>query len=257
MTQESDVQDVIETVVKRAAFLDRLAAGPTAKRDLRDDLDVSRSTVYKAIRELEDAGIAEQTEEGCRLTLFGRLVVEQYWTFAEAVDDIEPHASLLGVLPPDCPMITGVLVGAEIILTEQHAPYRPVGRIEDVVRNADSVTAMTPVVVPQYVDLFREQIVERDTTAELVLESPVVEYLRSDHGERFAETLETGRLAVWETSETIPFGIVASLDEIAVLVYTENGELAGILVNDTDAALDWGREMFGRFRARTDRLVSP
>lgn len=256
MTRNSDARDVIETVVKRASFLDRLAAGPTTKRDLRDDLDVSRSTVYKAVRELEDAGIVEQTEGGCRLTLFGRLLVEQYQRFAETVGDVERHRSLLGVLPPDCPVITDVLVGAEFVLGERHAPNLPVGRIEDLVRRADRVAAMTPVVIPQYVDLYHEQVVDRDTTADVVLEAPVVEYLRSDHGERFAEAVETGRLAVWETDETLPFGLVYSRDELAVMVYTDSGELSGVIVNDTDAALDWGREVFHRYRARADQLAT-
>lgn len=257
MTHKPDVDDIIETVVKRAAFLDRLAAGPITKRDLRDELEVSRSTVYKAVRELEDAGIVEQTGDRCRLTLYGRLLVEQYHLFAETVGDVERHEPLLGALPPDCPMITDVLVGAEYVLAERHAPNRPIGRVEELVRRADSVAAMTPVVIPQYIDLYYEQVVEHGTTADIVLESPVVEHLRSDHGDKFAEAIETGRLAVWETGEALPFGLVVSVDEVLVVVYTEGGELAGLIVNDTDAALDWGREVFHRFRARADHLASP
>lgn len=259
MTDETnaDARDAIETVVKRAAFLDRLASGPTGKRDLRDDLGVSRSTVYKAMRELEEANLAEETDKGCRLTLYGRLLVEEYGAFAQTVGDVSQYERLLSVLPPESPVTTGALVGADRVSAERHAPNRPVGRIEQVVRNTDRVVGFSPVVLAQYVDLFHDQVVSGGLTAELVLERPVVEYMQEDHGELFAEALDTGRLTVWVTDESLPFGLVVgegAPDEVVVIAYDRGGELRGVIVNDTAAALDWSDEVFRAYRSRAEQF---
>ncbi|UPW00290.1 DUF1724 domain-containing protein [Halorussus gelatinilyticus] len=248
---DSDLRDRISTVVKRAAFLGRLAEGPTSKRDLRDELGVSRSTVYKAVRELEDRGLVTETDEGVALTLVGRLLREECRTFEERVAAVLDGESLLSALPADVPVTTDLLVGAETVRGERHAPTGPVEHIDDFVRRTDRVVGFTPVVLPQYVDIFHEEVVGGDLTADLVLESPVVEYLRENHAERLSESLATGRLAVRRTDETLPFGLVVAEDEgLVLIVYDESGDLRGVLLNDTEAALDWGREMFRTYWER-------
>jgi predicted transcriptional regulator len=254
---DSGPRDVIPTVVKRAAFLDRLADGPASKRDLRDELDLSRSTVYKAVRELEESGLAVETDDEVRLTLVGRLLAEEYRGFEARVCAVHDQKSLLSVLPADAPVSTDLVTGAEAVLAERHAPTRPVAYIDELVRSVDYVFGLAPVVLPQYVDLFYEEVVDSGLTADLVLEAPVVEFLWEDHGEKMAEALETGRLSVHQTDETLPFGLIASEDEgIVLIVYDESGELRGVLLNDTEAALDWSERVFRTHWDRTDRADS-
>lgn len=257
----SDVRETVDVLVKRAELLDRLREGPTNKRDLRDDLDVSRSTVYKAVRELEEQDVVEQTDEGCRLTLLGRLLVEEYGEFTELVGHLTRHESLLSVLPPDAPVTPNVLVGAERVVTERHAPTRPAERLEREVRSADSVVGLSPVVVPRYVELFHEEIVSNDLSADLVMERPVVDYVRTDHADQFEEALGTGRLRVRRTDETLPFGLVvterpADPDSAIVIVYDGAGELRGVIVNDAPTAVEWGRDVFRRYYRRAEELES-
>lgn len=254
---DSGPRDVIPTVVKRAALLDRLADGPASKRDLRDELDISRSTVYKAVRELEDEGLVTETDDGVGLTLVGRLLAEEYRAFEERVTAVHDRESLLAVLPADAPVTADLLTGADAVLAERHAPARPVTSLEELVRSADRVVGLAPVILPQYVDLFYEELVERGLTADLVLEDPVVEFLREDHGDRLAEALETGRLSVRQTDETLPFGLIVAEDEgLVLVVYDESGELRGVLLNDTEAALDWGESVFQNYWEQTDEANS-
>ncbi|WP_435178093.1 helix-turn-helix transcriptional regulator [Halorussus sp. AFM4] len=246
---DADFRDVISTVVKRRPFLDRLADGPTAKRDLRDELDVSRSTVYKAVRELEEQGLVAETDGGVRLTLVGRLLADEYRTFETHAAGIHDCAGLLSVLPADAPVTVDPVLGAETVLAERHAPTRPVEYIEDLVRSADRVVGASPVVLAQYVDVFHEAIVSGGLTADLVLEAPVVEYMREDHADRLGEALDTGRLTIHQTDETLPFGFVASEEEgLVLIVYDESGELRGVLLNDAREAVDWGESTFRAFR---------
>ncbi|WP_276282000.1 helix-turn-helix transcriptional regulator [Halorussus caseinilyticus] len=256
MTDDTDLHDVISTVVKRASFLDRLTDGPTSKRDLRDELNLSRSTVYKAVRELETHGLVTESDEGVELTLVGRLLADQYREFEARAAGVYDNESLLSVLPDDAPVTTDLLLGADTVLAERHAPTRPVTYIEALVRNADSVSGVVPVVLPQYVDLFHGELVTDDLTADLVLEDPVVEYLSDEHGERFGEALATGRLSIRRTDETLPFGLIAAEgDGIILIGYEGGGELRGIIRNDTPAALDWGERVFRNYWDEADEVL--
>jgi predicted transcriptional regulator len=246
---DSEASEVIRLVVKRAELLDRLDETPATKRDLRDDLGVSRSTVYKAVRELESANLTEETEDGPRLTLAGRLVADRYRSFAGAVGDVVSHAPILDAIPHDAPMTTAVLDGGDHVLAERHAPNRPLAHVEEVVQGADDVVGFSPVVLPQYVDLFHEQLVSGELTAELVVESPVAEHRRIDHADRVGEALAAGRLVLWETDASLPSGLVVGGDDgLALIVYEESGELRGLFGNDTSAAREWGRAVFEAFR---------
>ncbi|WP_135854461.1 helix-turn-helix transcriptional regulator [Halorussus salinus] len=253
MTDEpdSDLRECISTVVKRTAFLDRLADEPTSKRDLRDELDLSRSTVYKAVRELEALGLVTETDAGVALTLVGRLLAEECRAFESRAAAVTDAASLLSALPADVPVTTDLLVGAETVRGERHAPTGPVEHIDEVVRRTDRVVGFTPVVLPQYVDMVHEEVVADDLTADLVLEAPVVEYLRENHDERLREALASGNLSVRRTGETLPFGLVVAEGEgLVLIVYDETGDLRGVLLNDTEAALDWGTELFRTYWER-------
>lgn len=81
MATHNPILDVIEVLLRRHAVVERLSVQPTAKRDLVDGLDVSRSTVDRAIRETESVGLVERRDGGVSLTLCGRLAVAEFERF--------------------------------------------------------------------------------------------------------------------------------------------------------------------------------
>ena len=258
MTVSEDVPaETIATATRRSSFLAALASGPKRKRDLRDELDVSRSTVYKAVRELDEQGLVERTDDGLVLTLAGRMVESAYATFHGTVADVCRTRELLSNLPRTVDVPPALLDDADVVTAQRHAPNRPVRLFEELVRDADVVRGISPVALPQYVEVFHEQATDGDLAADLVLEKPVVEYLLSEYGDEFGETLETGRLAVWETEATLPFGLVVVEGErsvVGVVAYDERGELRGLVVNESIEAVTWGRKTFDEYRSSGTRL---
>jgi len=78
---------VVAALEKRARLLRMLADGPMDKPALRDALEVSRSTVYKALRELEELGLVHRVDDGYALTQFGRLARRKHDEFRATVGD--------------------------------------------------------------------------------------------------------------------------------------------------------------------------
>lgn len=257
MSDESDLHETIRTVVKRAETLDRLARGPTSKRDLRDDLGVSRSTVYKAVRELEEQNLVAEEGGTIRLTLYGRLIVNRYRSFAGTVEDTARQQSLLGVLSHDAPVTTDLLVGADAVLAEPVAPDRPLNYLEDLIRASDRIVGFAPTAFRRYVELFHEQLVADALTADIVFERSVVDHLWADYADRFRKSVEADCYSLWVTDEPLPFGLVVAegdRDEVAVVAYDEELDAKGVITNDAPAALDWGRDVFEQYRANATRV---
>ncbi|WP_435153755.1 helix-turn-helix transcriptional regulator [Haladaptatus sp. DFWS20] len=243
--------ELITTVAKRAEFLSALSSGPVRKRNLRDELNLSRSTVYKAVRELQEYDLVDRTENGLTLTLAGRILEAEYNSFHDHVADVCRTRHLLSILPTDCEIPIDLIEEAEVVLAERHAPNHPVQSFEKMVLEAEYVRGLSPVALPQYVDLFYERSVSEGMDADLVLERPVVEYLVTDYSDQLQEALEAGGLSVWETEVTLPFGLIVvegTHDSVGVVVYDKRGELRGLITNNTPQAVAWGRETFERCR---------
>ncbi|WP_458188255.1 helix-turn-helix transcriptional regulator [Haladaptatus sp. NG-WS-4] len=258
MTEKGDSpDDLLTTVVKRGEFLTALSSEPISKRDLREELGVSRSTVYKAVRELREYGLVERTDAGLDLTLAGRLLESEFGAFRGRVEDVCYTRQLLSTLPADCELPMAVVSDARVVLPERYAPNHPIQFVEEMVSEADVTRGLSPVALPQYVELFHDQAVVGDLNAELVLERPVVQYLVTDYGDKLRAAIGSGGLSVWETSETLPYGLIlveGDEDSVCVVVYDDRGELRGLLVNDTPAAVSWGKDTFTSFRNEADRL---
>lgn len=251
-----DADDAFEAVSRRASVIECLMDGPKYNRDLRDELDVSRSTAYKAVSELEELAIARRCDNGYELTLLGRLLFEQYREFHDRFAAICRPGELLAVLPREADIPFDVLDGAESHASERHAPNRPVREIERVVEDASVVKGTGPVVLPRYVELFSEQVVSESLDAELVFEQPVFEHLTTDYEADFSEAASSEHLSVWVTDSELPFGLLvveAPTKKAGVIVYDSTGDIKGFVVNDTDRAYDWALGQWEQYREHAKR----
>ena len=246
--------EVIDAVVRRSDFLSELMDGPIHKPALQSELGVSRSTVYKAIRELAELQLVERTDGGYRVSLAGRLLFERYRQFRGSVEAVSGPAALLSVLPPECPISAEFLDGAEAVYAEPHAPYYPIRAFEELVDRPANLRGASPVVLPEFVEMHREQVVSGGRRSELILSEPVIECLLSNSSDAFPEALATGRLSVRKTGRRLPFGLLVADDpaaQVAVLVYDARGDLRGLLSNDTERARDWAADVWALFRDRS------
>lgn len=259
MVSGFDSEAIGDVVAQRADVLACLAARPRHNRDLQDDLGISRSTAYKALRELEEHSLCERTDEGFALTLTGRLTIDQYEKFREGIDAICVPGPLLKVLPADAIESLDVLHGAAVIFAERHAPNLPVSAIEDVVRDAETLRGMSPVLLPLYVELFHECIVDNKLDVSLLLEAPVVDHLVDQYRQALDDVVDTGHAQIWKTDETLPFGLIVVErpdPQVALIVYDAGGELRGVITNDTQGAVDWGKDVWLRYQTASQAVGS-
>lgn len=253
----ADTGALLSILGRRTAVLRTLLDDPRDKPDLVGALGVSRSTVDRAVRELEGAALIERIEDGYCPTAFGRLALAEYERFAERAASVSDCAAVLSALPPDVPLDAAMVVDAEVVLSERSSPQRPVERLYELVSNADRVRGFAPAVIHQQVAVYHERIVQSGMDTELVLTDDVVRQLLSNHEDRFQEALASGHLEVWETGTSFPYGVtIAEQDgetRVGLMAYVEDG-IGGFIHNDTDAAVEWAEERFAARRERANAL---
>lgn len=247
-----DTDEVIDAVSSRASVIECLMDGPKYNRDLRDELDVSRSTAYKAISELEDFGLARRGDDGYELTNLGKILFEQYQQFYSSAEAICDAGRLLAELPFKTDLPFEFLEAADVYRATRYAPNRPIHEIERIVTESSKVKGTAPVVLPSYVDLFSQQLAAGELEVELLWERPVFEYMRNDYEAAFREAVESGNLSLTVTDDELPFALLLieePTQKVAVIFYGSDGNIKGCVLNRTEQAYTWGCEQWEKFQS--------
>jgi predicted transcriptional regulator len=202
---------ILDTVLRRAGVLGALVDGPLDKRSLVDAVDVSRSTVDRAVRELESLGLVRRDDGRQVATLAGRLVyrsLQQYHTRTEAVLQA---SDLLVHLDPDCGIDTRLLSGASQCAAEQPAPFLPAERLEQLVVDAGRVHALVRSITDaRSLRIVREAVLD-GTSYEAIYTADVARHVRESYAEQRRRMVATDNYWAFET-ERLPFGLLLAYE---------------------------------------------
>lgn len=251
--------DFQKCLQSRSHFLRRLRR-PRQKCELARELEESRSTIDRALRELERAAFVERTAAGYRTTLAGELALTEYDRYTARLDGLFEYRELLDGLSTDEPLDTALFGGVDASLPKQCSPHDPVESLATFLSDADHARVFGTAIIPKYVDIYYDRIVEEGMTAEFVLSEGVVEWLLSRREDDAREILGADGVTVAETTTDRSFSLVVTERDgtsasdvrhdqsdrsVGVMLY-EDGTFVGFLHNDTREAVAWAEGLFVR-----------
>lgn len=252
--------EVMAVVARRGDILRSLADGGARKCELDDELDVSRSTIDRGIRELEALGMVERSDDGYHRTLSGQVACEEYDRFESRVDGMLDAHEILSVMPSDADLDAAVLADAEIVLADRHSPLRPAREQIEIIERATHVRAIASAVLPQHVEAYYEGIVERGMHTEIVLSTPVMRRVVGDHDDKFQESLSTGRIDLRQIDTELPYSLMLANTPdgpvMGMLVYVQEG-IKGFVGNDSPRAISWARNRLDDYWSRAEPVPIP
>jgi predicted transcriptional regulator len=240
--------DVLET---RASLLAALADGARDKRALRDELGVARSTVYKGVRQLVSLGLARKVDGEYELTAYGRIAHEHHHEYREQLARLAETRSVLAELPASVDLPSTFLADATVVTADRYAPERPLSTFEAVVEDTDRVCSLSPVALPRYMADLHEDVRAGDDR-ELVVERGAAAVL-ADAYDEFAAALADG-LVVYAIDEPLELGLTVFDDDAVTLTTYDEGSVRGILLAESEAAVEWAVETYESYRDRGERL---
>lgn len=249
MAWERDMELV--GVVNRRADLLAVLEDSQEKRDLLEVLEVSRSTLDRAIRELESLGLVAR-DDGYQLTATGQLVCDLFERFLADLEDVAAAEELLRPLPPDVPISPVLLRGATVEIAEPPSPVQALAPIDDLMADCDrakglAVAATRP---GDLLDRF-ERRVEDGARFEWVFTPEMADYFRANHAETMAALRDTGRFDSY-VREGLPYGlglvVVGDRHYTYVTLYDDAHTVRGAIVTDGIEAYSWAEHVYESYR---------
>lgn len=253
--------DLLAVVERRSDVLAALAA-PTRKRALVAELDNSRSTVDRAVRELEALDLAIRDDGGYRRTVGGRLALELYEEVLADLDGVAAAGDLLAVLEPDAPMSPAVLRGATVERAEPPSPSEALDPVVALFEEAEEIRGLSKAATRPgaLVEQFERRIGE-GASFEYVFTDRMAEYLRSNYADEIAALRATDDFEAYRTDESIPYGLGLAVDgdrhHTFLALYDDDHALQGTILTDTPEAYNWAERIYERYRAAAAPLALP
>jgi predicted transcriptional regulator len=248
-----DIDSLADTLRKRAPLLNLLADSPRDQRDLRDELNVSRSTVYKSLQELREADLVAERDGRYELTGFGRLAWQRHDDHVARLHRLAVGRRLIETLPSDRPVPLSLFERGQITVPGRHAPERPLDRLTDAGSRADHLRVLSPSGMPRLFSDVHENVDADEQTATILAEADAIARLRSDY-DRFEAAIATDGLELRRVDERLPYAIVLFDTELIGLFGYENGLLVGAAFSSDANAIAWGERVFERESERSERM---
>lgn len=241
--------DLLELGSRRFGVLSHLADGPVSKPALADALGVSRSTVNRALRELEEWYLVERADGGHVLTPSGRLLADALDGCLTDLATLADASRVLAYLPPDVSVPLELLHGAEVHHATPPSPTRTLDEVRNRLKRADRCRCLIGEFASETAAEFFRERVDEGLDLEVVFDDHVLSFLLTDRREELRTYVDGGD--VYE-ADGIPYSLLVTEDDgghaaVQFVVYDDEGDLAGLLVNDDPDAVAWGEAVFERY----------
>lgn len=250
---ERPADELVSLLARRIEVLERLLDEPRTRPELVAELDISRSTVDRAVRELEGMGLVEFDDGAYEASLVGHLAHREYAELRQELVVLEEAADLLTTLPPDAPLDLSVLQGGEVVVAREPAPHVPGSRLPEFLRGADHLRTLSMAyTTPETGDVVADRVQTGETSTEIVLEQDLYEYLM-DSGALDIDSLAEEPGFDVGLADDLPFGLIIADrgddTEVCLAVYGPDRTLEGIIINDTSAAISWAETVWDEYSA--------
>lgn len=249
------ILEFVDCLTKRIDFLECLEDAPKDKRTLVDELEYSRSTVNRAIWELEDLALVTYRDGQYHLTVSGQLLLTESRRYDDRIRSIVVAQDLLNTLPPGCDCDASIVQGADCIVAPDGAPHLPGKRVAELVKEADYCRALSRAhSYAKAADVIHDQIVNEGMEAEVVVQEEVLAHL----DDRAQTWIEMGRCEIFAI-DSVPFGLFILSGSRGttgcLLVYTSANDLRGALINESEAAIEWAEDTFETHKQRATAVA--
>lgn len=239
-----------ETRVRLLALLGD--EGPMTRRDLRDELDTSQSTVVRSVQALDRRGWVENDDGAVRVTATGEVIVDAFTDLLDAVDDTTDLEAFLRWFPHrEFDLDLTQLHGATVTKSSPGDPYAPARTQTELVRTASRFRGFLPSIDLEGTRVVHGRITAGELDAEVIVGPDVEETIRNGaYAPLFREKLETGRLSVLLADAELPFYLGLSGDGVVQIGVENDGIPRALLETDGEPVLSWAEDVYREYRER-------
>lgn len=245
--EETELRSILS---KRHNVLAALVAEPRTKPELVDALDSSRSTIDRAISALEDADCIERQNSTYCPTQFGHVSLTEYNRYTKTTDGTARASDVLNAVPPEAHIDPAFFNGVTVQTADPHAPESALKDSIEALKTADRLVGLAPVVLSVYTETLTTLVSDHDLKAKLILHENTLDALFEYYQDRITKSDVTNYVDFYLTDQALPYALwIMDHDEHsrAGITIHENGDVRGVLMNDSPRALQWARNEFAQY----------
>lgn len=250
---------LLETAVGRKPVLVALLEGPHHRRELQEQLDLSKSTCHRIIRSFDENGLVQRTSSGYGLTLLGRIVAEQVKQFEEGLKTACQLQPLLELFESSADEFDYVVsTDADVDWVVERDPPLTIDRDVEFVERSDVIRVIDWTPVPElYIEKIFQIIGEDGMRAESIYPKDEVEHRLEKFPESHDQLIEReAKPRYWVYDDVPPWGMTIYDDSLVQLRAYEQQSGAHLLDATTDdpRVAEWAMDIFADYRERADPL---
>lgn len=237
------IEDKITLSLKRKKIVERLIAGTSDRTELVNEVDVSRSTVYRALDDLEDKGLVETRGGEYKVTQMGEVLhraVNQLVHVTEAVDTLSTvvEGECLRSLPVE------TLSESSIITPSRCSPKRHLKRICNLISASQSIEIILPILTPAIVRSVAT--CSQDTHIEVTVSEKVFKYLSStpvdEQTKAFLSSIDD--LRVINSCISYAVFLFREPESTIALLFYDRCRANVAVIDNSDETYEWAQETY-------------
>lgn len=244
MSARADLFEFVIGSAARRSVLRAIAETPASAQSVLDEVPASQSSVYAALSDLEEQGLAVETGGEWSTTGAGRLVADVLDQLAgtAAVVDADPaywEAHDTTVLPSRHREDLHELADCEVVRSPDQDPLRAERRVESAVREATDVAVVAPI----YHDRYAGAMMETDAEdVQLLMNAEMVARVVEDEPAGPDGPMDHVDIRVTDAN----FALVLADDLLSLSLPLREGgfEFETDVVATGDRPVAWGRRLF-------------
>jgi len=257
---EPDGRTLRSVLHKRIDVFRSLGESPASKPELVDRLSSSRSTVDRAIADLEDVDCVESRNGTYSLSATGRFALAEHERYASTTRTIARASELLDGLPESTTLSSAFLDGAEVAVADSHAPSSAATESSQLLERATAMRGLAPTVRKSDVFILNRELDRDDLTIEVVAEPEVVEALAALSDTPISALVARDAFSLYRSPQSLPYALwVMETPEgdHAGVTFRGAGGTTGMVTNDAPDAVAWANETFESYRERAESVDRP
>jgi predicted transcriptional regulator len=250
---EGQTTELLLEAVKRAPLLAELLDGPTEMRQLNRRLAPSRSTIHRTVQTFTDRGIVDKTDDGLRLTGFGRAIAHftvEYQERLESATRLEPFLNTIS--PADVDIPVEFFADATVARPKPSHPHFAIKRIAELIEASDSLRMFSSVISPFYVDVTHREMMN-GMEIEVIFDETLAETILSEYHDEAVESLESGRFEVY-LHDHVPFELFIFEDRMGMAAHDDRGIARALVETDAPEAITWAEDVYESYAAESDTI---
>ncbi|MEF8840680.1 MAG: helix-turn-helix domain-containing protein [Haloarculaceae archaeon] len=240
----------------RLAILRALEKRARDRRELKTETGISRSTLGRALGELEAHGWIERNGQTYETTTAGGLVLDQFASLLETLGGIQTLGDGLRYLPvEEMALDVRHFNDARLVTPTEFDPTEAFQYGIERMHESDTVRSVARTVPPPYVRAIHEDVTAGELAAEMILDSAYLDVIKdSDMAGPWRRIAANAEIRRYE--QYIPYRLIILDDVVHLWLCSDEGEQSGLLESEDPTVREWAESVYEEYRIETEPLDS-